>query len=437
MKRFLPLWIGQVISALGSGLTGFGLGVWVYQATGSVSRFAFITLCSVLPGILLAPVAGVLIDRFDRRLVLAVSNLGSAVIVGSIALLLLTGRFEVWHLYGLLSVQSLFQALHLPGLMALTSALVGREQVGRASGMIELGDALARILAPSLAGVLLSSLGLESLLALDFASFLIGAAALVFVAPAAGRVAETAGRIQRGVFQEAREGWRFLAGQPGLLSLLGFFAAFNLVGGFIQVLLTPLVLSFAPPAAVGLVVSSAGVGILLGSLLASSWKGPQRRTRWILNLSLFQSLILMLGGARPSVLLIGAAVVAYAFCAPLVNSMSQSIWLLRTPREIQGRVFSLRRMAAWSTLPLAYGLAGPLADRVFEPLMRQGGALAPWLGGLIGSGPGRGIALFFVLLGLWSSVVLFLAYGYRPLRELDAIEGPGLPPTVGVTELEH
>jgi MFS transporter, DHA3 family, macrolide efflux protein len=159
MVRFLPLWLGQMISALGSGLTAFGLGVWVYETTGSVSQFALITFSSVLPGILLAPIAGTLVDRFDRRAVLAVSNLGSAATVTGILVLLATDSFQTWHLYFLLGAQSLFQALHLPGFLALTAALVPATQVGRASGMVELGDAMARIVAPSIAGVLLARLG--------------------------------------------------------------------------------------------------------------------------------------------------------------------------------------------------------------------------------------------------------------------------------------
>ncbi|HRC84733.1 MAG TPA: MFS transporter [Thermoanaerobaculia bacterium] len=419
MRRFLPLWIGQLLSQIGSGLTTFGLGVWVYQETGSVTRFALIALFSTFPGIVAAPFAGLVVDRFSKRAVLCCTNLGSGAVVAAIAALLARGALSPWHLYLLLGVSSVLQAVHWPALIASSTALVEPALLSRTSGMIQLGDAASRIAAPSLAGLLLASLHLWGLLLVDMASFAVGALSVLLTPglPAAPQAPPEAGKASP--LAGLGEGWRFLRGEAGLLALLVAFAGFNFIDGVVQVLLTPLVLSFSSPSALGVVVSCAGLGILAGSLTASLLPAPRERVRWILGLSLAQAAILAVGGLRPSLALVGAAVVGYASCSPLVNAFSQSLWQERAPLEIQGRVFALRRMVAWSTLPLAYGLAGPLADHVLEPWFAPGGLLASLVGSWFGTGKGRGIAFLFSALGLLAAAGQLVAARYRPLRDLD------------------
>jgi len=221
------------------------------------------------------------------------------------------------------------------------------------------------------------------------------------------------------LLREAFFGWKYITARPGLLGLLLFFASTNFTGSIVQVLFTPLVLSFSNPATLGLIMTIGGVGMLVGSLLMSIWGGPKRRIFGILGFSLLQAVVLFAAGFPPNVMILSAAVFVFLFTSPLINGCSQAIWQTKTAPDVQGRVFSVRRMLAWSSLPLAYILAGPLADQVFEPLMAADGALAGSVGNLLGVGQGRGIGLLFILLGTLSLLMTAIISMFRHTRRVE------------------
>jgi len=161
MLTFSAIWAGQLVSLVGSGLTEFALGVHVYQRTGSVAQFALIYLCFALPQIVVSPLAGTLADRWDRRWMLVTTDTLSGLTGLAIALLLMADRLEVWHVYASIVLISTFDAIQWPAFSALTSALVPKEHLGRANGMLELGWAGGRIVAPLLAGLLLTVVPLQ------------------------------------------------------------------------------------------------------------------------------------------------------------------------------------------------------------------------------------------------------------------------------------
>lgn len=418
MGNFSILWFGQLVSVLGSGLTGFALGVWVYQTTGSVARFALISLFTSLPGILLSPVAGVLVDRWDRRLLMLASDAASAVCTLGIVALLWQDRLEVWHIYLAMGLSSLFRAVQWPAFTASTTLMVPKRHYGRAGGMVQLGEALAMILAPAIAGLMIVHIGLTGVILIDLASFVFAALALLAVRiPAPEPAGEEAPKGT--VLSEIAGGWAYLRQRPGLMALLFLFAGTNFAVAMVQVLFTPLLLSFASPQTLGRVLSVASSGFLVGGLVMSVWGGPRRRIAGIRALQTLQGLVLLLGGLEASAPLIAAAGFVFFFCSSLVNGSSQAIWQSKVAPGIQGRVFSLRRMAATSTLPLAYLIGGPLADRVFEPALAPGGPLAASLGALIGVGRGRGIAFMILLLGVWMLALVTLIHRFGPLRRVE------------------
>ena len=428
MRQFSLLWSGQLVSVLGSGLTGFALGVWVYQTTGSVTRFALISLFTSLPGILLSPVAGVLVDRWDRRRVMLASDAASAVCTLGVLALLGQDRLEIWHIYVAMGLSSLFRAFQWPAFTASTTLLVPKRHYGRAGGMLQLGEALALILAPAIAGVLIARIGLTGVILLDLASFLFAGLTLLAVRiPAPEPAGEPA--LQGTLLSGIAGGWAYLRQRPGLMALLFLFAGTNFATAMVQVLFTPLVLSFAPPETLGRVLSGVSSGLLLGGLTLSLWGGPRRRIAGIRALQTLQGLILLVGALRASAPLLTAAGFLFFFCAGVVNGSSQAIWQSKVAPGLQGRVFSLRRMVVTSTLPLAYLIGGPLADRVFEPALAPGGALAASAGALIGVGEGRGIALMILLLGVWMIALVTLIHRFGPLRRVeDDLPDAAAPP---------
>lgn len=419
MLTFLLVWSGQVVSTLGSGLTGFALSVWVYQQTGSATRFALIAFVTLLPGILLSPVAGALVDRWDRRRAMIVADTGAAVSSLTLALLLWMDRLELWYIYPLLALSSSFSAFQFPAFSAATSLLVPKRHLGRASGMAQMGAGIAEIVAPVLAGALVVSIGLWGVLLIDVATFLFAVTILLFVRiPRPEASAE--GIAARGsLLSEAAFGWAFIRQRPGLLALLLLFATAHVSLGMMQVLVTPMILSFTTADVLGRVLSASAFGMLAGSLLMTVWGGPRRRVAGILGFLLLQGVVLMFGGLRPDARIIAASGFLFLFALPVIIGSSQAIWQSKTPPDVQGRVFAVRRMIAWSTLPFAYLIAGPLADRVFEPLLAVGGPLAESLGPWIGVGKGRGIALLFLVLG--ALVVLTVAIASR-LPRLTRLE---------------
>jgi MFS transporter, DHA3 family, macrolide efflux protein len=410
MRVFLTIWLGQLISLIGSGLTNFALGVWVYQRTGSVTLYAFILLFATLPGILISPVAGVLIDRSDRRLAMIFSDLAAGASTICVALLLFTNSLEIWHIYITVSVNSIAGAFRLPSFMALVSLTVPMQQFGRASGMMQMAQAASQVIAPLLAAVLVPLINIQGVVMIDFVSFLFAVTTLLFIRVPTPEAMRAGKKAKASIWKEAAFGWQYIATRPGLLGLLGFFAMINITYGFAQALFTPLVLSFADSKVLGTVLSVGATGFLTGSIVMSVWGGPRRRIYGVLGFSLLYGVSLIAAGIRPSATVITVALFGIVFGIPIISGCSQAIWQSKTAPEVQGRVFAMRTMLAWSCAPLAFLLSGPLADKVFEPMLAANGILAGSVGRLIGTGPGRGIGFIFIVIGVMA--LMIPVYGY-------------------------
>jgi MFS family permease len=419
VRTFLVIWFGQLISLVGTNMTGFALGVYVYQQTGSVTQFALISLFVTLPTILLSPFAGALVDRWDRRTVLIMSDTGAGLSTLVIFLLLASGRLEVWHIYLATGISSAFSAFQWPAYSASTALLVPKEHFGRASGMTQLSEAAAQIIAPAIAGAIVVTIGVQGVIFIDFVTFGFAVLTLLLVAiPRPERSAESE-QVRGTLWSEARYGWDYIRIRYGLLGLLILFATLNFSMSIVGVLLTPMILSLGNAALLGTLMSVGGSGMLVGSLVMSAWGGPKRKIIGVLGFEFITAGMILLGGLRPSPVLIGVAMFAGFFCFPIIQGSSDAIWLRKVAPDVQGRVFSIRRMIAWSAQPIAFLIAGPLADYVFEPLLAQDGALADSFGRVIGVGEGRGIGLILVLLGLLGMVSVLIAYSYPRIRYVE------------------
>lgn len=419
MRTFTIIWLGQLVSTIGSGLTSFALGIWILQTTGSATQFAITFLCTSLPNILVSPLAGALVDRWDRRRVMLLSDIGAGLSTAAVALLIFTGNIQVWHIYVSAAVNAFFTAFQWPAYTAATTMLVPKKQFGRASGMSQTSHAIVEIVAPALAGVLLVTIGIRGVIAVDFITCILAVTTLLFVRiPRLPQTKE--GAASRGTLRdEIGYGWRYLKERPGLIGLLTMFAVTNFSMSTVVVLFTPYLMGITTPDIVGTVFSISGVGMLLGALAMSTWGGPKRRVPAIILLMSFQGLLVMTAGFQPNLILITGATFLYMMAMPLVNGCSQALWLQKVAPDVQGRVFAVRRMIAWSMTPLAYALAGPLADRLFEPWMAANGALAATVGRIIGVGPGRGVALMYILVGLLTLTATTVMWTRPRLRHLE------------------
>lgn len=419
MITFTVTWAGQLVSTLGSGLTTFAVGVWIYEETGSATLFAITLLVWTLPNILFAPLAGVITDRWDRRMVLILSDTGAVISTMIVLFIILNGELQVWHIYLAAFANSSFTVFQWPAFSASTSLLVPKEHLGRAGGMTQIGEAMSGLLTPAVSGALYVNVGLETILLIDIATYLVALGTLLVVRfPQPESSAES--QESRGSFlREAFYGWNYIRARPGLLGLLCVFACMNFLMSLTYPLLTPMLLDMVSPAIVGYVNSIAGLGMLTGTLIMSVWGGTKRRIFNIFGAESLVGLFMILLGMRPSIPLISGAGFGIDAALPISGASSQAIWQSKVAQDVQGRVFSIRRMIAFSVIPLAFGLAGLLADRVFEPAMQAGGALAPVFGPLIGVGPGRGIGLMYLLSGVLYLILALVIPIHPRIRQVE------------------
>jgi hypothetical protein len=278
--------------------------------------------------------------------------------------------------------------------------MVPLRQVGRASGMMQLGPGAAQVLSPILAAALMSSIGFSGVILIDFLTFLfaIGTLASVHV-PTLSSLSDTS-RGSPSLWREAGTGWTYIMARSGLVRLLIFFVFVNVTLSFSQALLTPMILGFASTKVLAAIMTTGATGFLAGSILISLWGGPRKKVHGLLVCSILYSVGLSLTGLRPSAQLITLGLFLSAMQIPIMNGCSQAIWQSKTALEMQGRVFGARITIAWLSNPLVYFIAGALADHVLEPLLAVHGPLTQsWLSA-IGTGPGRGVALFLILNGV-------------------------------------
>ncbi|HEX8139759.1 MAG TPA: MFS transporter [Pyrinomonadaceae bacterium] len=419
LRTLLIIWAANLISMFGSGLTGFAMGVWVYQRSGSVTQFALTVLSGVVPGLLVTPFAGFFVDRWPRRWVMILSDVGAALSVLTIGLLLLLGRFQVRYFYVALAVGGVFGVFRQLAFSTTLPMLVPKEHLGRVSGLLQMGYPAARIICPVAAGLLLAILPIHSVILIDFFSFFAPILTMLVVRiPTLERSAE--GREGRGSFWDGLSaGWAFISRRRGVLVLLLFFIIINFTMGLAHALYQPLLLSFASVKMVGLMSTISGCGLLSGSVVMVLWGGPKRRMRGIFGFGLLYGLGLVTAGLRESVPLIGMAFFVTVFGVPLITGSMQAMWLRKTPPDLQGRVFAVWTMILKASLPLAYLASGPLADRVFRPLLAEGGPLSESVGVFIGVGPGRGIGLMYVTIGIVVMLTTTASYLHPRFRLLE------------------
>ena len=424
MRAFTIVWAGQVVSLLGSAMTQFALTVWAYELTGSATALALVAFFGFGPSILFGPFAGALVDRWNRKLVMMLSDLGAGVSTIAILLLYLSGSLQIWHLYVAAAFSGVFNTFQWPAYSAAISTMLPKEQYARANGMLGLAESVSGVFAPIFATALLAIIGIVGVLVIDIVTFSFAIGALLFVHIPQPKASADGVSGKGSILQEAAFGFRYIVRRQSLLGLQLTFFFINLTSAFGMALLAPMLLARtgSEEAVLATVQSVGAVGGVLGGLLLSVWGGPKRRVHGVLlgmmGASLFGELLLGLG---QSVIVWSVASFAQALLVPIINGSNQAIWQAKVPPDVQGRVFAARRMIAQFTIPISLLLAGPLADQVFEPGMMPGGALAALFGGLVGVGSGAGMGLMFVIVGLLGVVVSLIGYTVPAIRDAEAL----------------
>ena len=426
MRTFFIVWLGQLISLLGSKLTEFALGFWIleqtYQETGTITQFAITILLIYLPKVLVSPLAGVIIDRWNRRWAMILSDGMTGLITIGLISLVWSQQLAVWHIYLSVTVASVFNAFQLPAYTAAIAQIVPQKHLSRANGMVQVSSGVAKIASPFIAGLLMNFVGLEGILTIDLITFVIALISLTVVKFPNLRRNKLVKRSPVEQFvNDTISGWDYIATRPGLLRLLSFIAVSYFTMGMLEVILWPLLYEPNSTEQLGSILSIGGCGVLAGSLLMSIWGGSKNRVLIIIGSVALQGLVILGAGLKASLVMLALSVFLYLFSQPIIISSNQAIWQSKVPAKLQGRVFALQQSLERALAICAYVVAGPLVDRVLNPLMAEGSFLANTIGRYIGGtiSQGDGIALLLIMLGILNLVIVAIAIREPRLRHLE------------------
>ena len=400
-RKFLLLWSGELISSVGGGLTSFGLGVYIFRQTGSAASMALVTLLGFLPTLLLSVPAGVLADRYDRRLLMMIGDGCSAVGILYILICMMNGGASLAQICAGVFVSSFFSALLEPSFKATITDLLTREEYSRASGLVSLAGSARYLFSPVIAGFLLTVSDVRLLLIIDICTFFVTVAAAAVVRKGIGsRAAEK----KEAFLKSMKEGWRVLCANRGVLILVAVSSGITLFMGMFQILAEPLILSFADAKTLGTAETICACGMLVSGVLlgVKGLKGHYVRT---LSLSLAAAGLFMLGfGLFEN--MIPICVFGFLFFAMLPLGNNCLDYLIRTniPDDAQGRAWGLIGFISQFGYVVAYALSGTAADA---------------LGRIGGQGVGRGAAAVIIIAGLCLAAAAASILFPKSIRKLE------------------
>ena len=400
-KKFMLLWAGELVSSIGGGLTSFGLGIYIFQKTGNASGMALMTLLAFLPGLLLKVPAGVLADRYDRRLLMMIGDGCSGIGVLFILLCMLGGEAELWQIYVGVIISSVFSALLEPAFTATITDLLTKEQFSRANGLVSMAGSARYLFSPILAGFILAFSDIKVILVIDICTFFLTiiSAAVVRNSIAAKPVAE-----RKPFFRSMKEGWDVIAKRKGLFLLILISSAITMFMGVFQVLGEPFILSFADSKTLGIVETVAASGMLFTGVILGI-KGIRKNFVKMLSIGLFFSGIGMaFFGVFNNTVIIGLFGFLFFASLPIANNSLDFLARTNIPEEFQGRVWGLIGFISQLGYVIAYSLSGITADAV---------------GAMTGGGVGKGAALTITFSGICLAVIAVAMTRVKRLGELE------------------
>lgn len=403
---------------IGSQISQYAVSIAVFRATGHATPIALVAFFGAVPWILLGGLAGALADRFDRRAVMLVANIGFTVVSGLLLLSFATGAFRLWHLYALTLCASSFAALERPAFQASIAMLVPDSQRDRANAIGQMTGPAAGVIAPALAGILYALLGVAGSILIDIATFIAAIAVLAIVRiPRPARRADD--DTQRtALWRQVFDGFRYLAARPVLLGFCGYVSLVNFIVNTALVLLTPYVLArTGSPQRLALVLALMNVGSIAGALAIGAGIRIGSRMNTVMLGTVVAALFVGLAGAARDAPAIAASLFLSFFALAFTDAPFWSILQAKVAPDLQGRVFAAYLQLVMLLGPLAYLAAGPLADQVFEPAKRQ----PVWRGvaALVGAGPGAGMGMMLVVAGALAVALSLAVYAIPAVRSLE------------------
>ena len=421
MRVFYTLIITQVLSLIGSQMSGLAIGIWVYTETGNASPLALVSFFIFLPRIIAASISGVLADRLDRRYLMAVADGGQA--IGTVLLLIsfASGAFELWHLYAVAFIQGIFSVFQGPAFMASVTLLVPDDQRDRANTLVQLTQPSAGIIAPALAGLIFALVGVVGTLLIDIITFIIAVTVVLNVHIPRPEQTEAGMESKTSILQEALGGFRYLFKRRPLFYALLYVMMLNFFFSGLSVLFTPYVLArTGSEATLGILLSFLNFGALLGGIVWSILSGKRKFSRIRVMMAGIFVVGLFISGIGLSQVPITMGFFMFLMLIPIpaINASFSSLLQVKVAPDVQGRVFATVDQMAMLLMPVSYLIVGPLVDNVFEPAVNQPGweAFAP----IWGSSEGAGMGLLISIVGITGVIVTIIALFNPSIRNMES-----------------
>ncbi|WP_314589965.1 MFS transporter [Paenibacillus terrigena] len=415
-SKFLLLWSGQLTSSIGSGLTSFGLGIYVYQQTGRASAMALVTLLAFMPSLLLSAFAGVLADRYDRRLLMVLGDSLSAIGLVFILICMLRGEAQLWQICVGVTISSVFASLLEPAYKATVTDLLTEEQYTKASGLVQVAGSAKFLIAPIIAGFLLTVSDIKLLLVIDICTFFVTVTTTLAVR--SGLASKTCAQV-KSFIHEFREGWSSVSENRGVLVLVIMTSVLTFFLGVIETLSIPMLLAFTDSSVVGTLETIVASGMLVSSVIIGFLPIKKGYVN-ILSISLFCVGIFMAAfGFRENIVLICISGFLFFAMMPFANVSLDFLVRTNIDNSVQGRAWALIGIISQLGFVAAYGLSGVLVDYVFTPLFVEGGGLADSVGKFIGTGNGRGTGFLIIIAGMLLCVTSVILYNLKPIKKLE------------------
>ena len=403
-KKFLILWTGEFISSIGGGLTSFGLGVYVFRETGSATGMALVTLLGFLPTLLLSVPAGVLADRYDRRLLMMIGDGCSGLGILYILICMMRGGAGLVQICIGVFVSAVFSSLLEPSYRATITDILSKEEFSKASGLVSLAGSARYLFSPIIAGFLLGVSDISLLLIIDICTFFVTITATAIVRKG---IATKAVPDNLSWAESLKEGWNAVLGTRGVFMLIMVSSAITMFMGILQILVEPMVLSFADAKTLGITETICACGMLLSGLFLGTC-GIKRGYVKVLQASFFMAGIFMIGMSLfENIIPICIFGALFFAMLPLANNAMDYLARTNIPDELQGRAWGFIGFLSQIGYVVAYAVSGLAADG---------------FGALTGKGVGRGAAIMIFISGVLLSVTALTLLRLSAIKELENVK---------------
>ena len=402
--KFMLLWGGELISSIGGGLTSFGLGVYVFDQTGSAASMALITLLGFLPVFIFSVPAGVLADRYDRRVLMMIGDGFSAFGILYILICMMQGECAIWQIGVGVFVSSTFQALLSPAYSATISDLLTKDEFSKASGLVSIAGNSRYLISPMIAGFLLSFSDVKLLMIIDICTFFLTLASTFVVKKG---ITTKKAEVNESFFESLKSGWKAVHDNKGVFVLILVSSTITLFMGMFQILAEPMVLAFSDAKTLGIMETVIASGMMISSIYLGV-KGIKKHFVLTLCVTLAIAGVFIFGfGLWENIFLIAPFGFGFFLILPFPNNCLEYLIRTNIPDELQGRAWGIIGFLSQIGYLLAYAISGLLSD---------------FLGETLGIGVGRGSALVIQVAGVLMIIISLVMLKLKSVRKLETPE---------------